>query len=89
MYYSQDDDIKFEIGDLVCHSNTYDRHQVIEVVTFVGSEGVVLLSLGGIKGMLERYVRFKQISNGWPRIIHKRDAEEYAEFLEATKKEKS
>lgn len=47
MYYSQDDDVKFEVGDIVTHSNTYDRSPVIEIVTFVGCEGVVLQPLGG------------------------------------------
>lgn len=88
MYYSQDDDIKFEVGDIVTHNNTYDRSQVIEVVTFVGNEGVVLLSIGGIVGMLERYVTFRKINNGWPQIIHKRDIEEYTEFLEKMKERK-
>ena len=45
MYYSQDDDVKFEVGDIVTHNNTYDRSQIIEVVTFVGSEGIKWASL--------------------------------------------
>lgn len=89
MYYSQDDKVEFEVGDIVSHNNTYDRSQVIEVVVFVGNEGVVLQSLGGIVGMMERYVKHRQISNGWPQIIHKRDVQEYTEFLEKLKEKKN
>lgn len=88
MYYSKDDDVKFEVGDILTHRDTYDRSPVIEVVTFVGNEGVVLFSMGGVVGMLERYVKFRNVANGWPRIIHKRDVEEYTEFLESLKGDK-
>ena len=85
MYYSQDDEVKFEVGDIVTHNNTYDRSKVVEVVTFVGTEGVVLQSIGGIVGMTERYAKYRQVNNGWPQVIHKRDTEEYKEFLESLK----
>lgn len=85
MYYSQNDDVKFEVGDIVTHNNTYDRDKVVEVVTFVGNEGLVLQSIGGIVGMTERYVKYRQVNTGWPQIIHKRDVEEYKEFLESLK----
>lgn len=85
MYYSQDDYVKFEIGDIVTHNNTYDRSRVIEFVSFVGNEGVVLQSVGGIVGMTERYVKYHRVNNGWPQVIHKRDVEEYKEFLESLK----
>lgn len=89
MYYSQDDDVKYEVGDILTHSNTYDRSPVIEVVTFVGNEGVVLQSIGGIVGMTERYAKFRQVNNGWPQLIHKRNEEEYKEFLEKLKEKKN
>ena len=79
MHYTKDEKDNLEVGDLIIHNDGFGTS--VEVITFVGNEGVVLLRLGGIIGMLERYVTFRKLPEGWPRIIHKLDAEEYIEFL--------
>lgn len=79
MRYSSYDTVNFEVGDLVV-TGGYDS-KIVEVVTFVGVEGVMLLSIGGVIGSLERYLKFRTLLNYWPEIIHKRDEEEFKAFL--------
>ncbi|QUL77334.1 hypothetical protein [Escherichia phage UPEC06] len=85
MHYSQNDKIEFEVGDLIVN-RSYDNSPFVEVVTFVGEEGVVVHSIGGIVGMLERYIKYSKVTDSYPRIYHKRNAETYIEFVSTLNK---
>ncbi|QYC52576.1 hypothetical protein [Salmonella phage SSBI34] len=84
MNYLSSEKVNFEIGDLVVNRG-YDNSKIVEVVTFVGVEGVTLLCIGGVIGFRERYVKFRDIVKNWPDIIHKRNTEEFKSFMEKMK----
>lgn len=71
---------KMEVGDLVVHP-TYEG-KLVEAVSYVGTEGVVLNVLfGGVVGMNERYAKFSALSDGWYDIYHRRNEDTYRDFL--------
>lgn len=71
---------KMEVGDLVVHP-TYDG-KLVEVVSYVGVEGVVLNALlGGVVGMNERYAKFSALGDGGYDIYHRRNEDVYRDFL--------
>lgn len=84
MYYSQDEaaNIKLEVGDLIVSPNyRWDNTDMIEVVTHVGFEGIVLYTLGeGVVGEMERYTTTKKLVSSYRMFLHK-GSEEYADFL--------
>lgn len=79
-HYFPDESVKFEVGDIVV-TRDYDS-KVVEVVSFVGNEIIVLLKVsGGVIGQLERATKLKKLLEEYPRIIHRRDKIMYADFL--------
>lgn len=84
MYYSQDEaaNIKLAVGDLIVSPNYHwDNTDLVEVVTHVGLEGVVLYTLGtGVVGEMERYTTAKKLVKSYRMFLHQ-GSEEYAAFL--------
>lgn len=84
MYYSQDEvaNIKLAVGDLIVSPKYHwDNTDMVEVVTHVGVEGVVLYTLGtGVVGEMERYTTTKKLVSSYRVFLHK-GSEEYAAFL--------
>ena len=84
MHYSQDEvaNIKLVVGDLIVSPNYYwDNTDLVEVVTYVGVEGIVLYTLGGgVVGEMERYTTTKKLVSSYHMFLHQ-GSEEYTAFL--------